>query len=534
MPSFADQIPTIRKIYRAPFNWCARIFRAVFTWRVMRRVLLSIAILATLITSFYLEELWRGQRAWDAARRAFEAQGGTLDLQKLAPPPVPDDQNFAMTPLLKPFFPVGTREHPNKYREELGSRLEWPTAEGKDPHADDPGNLGSWREAKRSDLKDWQTFLGQPDILQALKKLDPVLNEISLASRRPFARFPFEYEKVPLPLIFDVGLFIHLTHIYGVRALAELDAGQTDRAAEDTVTIFQLANSLTGEPFLMSQITSVIIAANGMQVLWEGLFAHRWSEAQLVEFSGELQKFDYLAGELRGVQGETASSDHFFQLRLDDPSGDPSGMAERFNLFSGLIPDQSGQGVLKTLENEVQDWLIKRWAAWLPRGWLYQSRIVHLQDEQKTLATLDVPRHRVDPEKSKAIDNEFAQRRHTPYNFIAFNFEVGSAASLNRISASAQAWMDEAQVACALEHYRLANGQLPETLDQLTPKFIAKLPTDVISGGPLHYQRKADGHFLLYEVGWNGTDDGGVIAKDSSGNVDPEKGDWVWPDAAQP
>ena len=44
-------------------------------------------------------------------------------------------------------------------------------------------------------------------------------------------------------------------------------------------------------------------------------------------------------------------------------------------------------------------------------------------------------------------------------------------------------------LACALERYRLANGQFPETLDALVPKFVAKLPTDVITGTPLKYRR---------------------------------------------
>ncbi len=46
-----------------------------------------------------------------------------------------------------------------------------------------------------------------------------------------------------------------------------------------------------------------------------------------------------------------------------------------------------------------------------------------------------------------------------------------------------------------------------------------------------------DGGYLIYSVGWNKTDDGGVatLPKDEAidwgmkrGPVDPEKGDWVW------
>ena len=66
-------------------------------------------------------------------------------------------------------------------------------------------------------------------------------------------------------------------------------------------------------------------------------------------------------------------------------------------------------------------------------------------------------------------------------------------------------------MAIALERYRLAHGEYPESLDVLAPQFMAKLPHDIINGQPLHYRRTSDGQFVLYSVGWNETDDGGVV-----------------------
>jgi hypothetical protein len=65
-------------------------------WRIMRRILISLAILATLIAIFYAEEDWRGKRAWQNCKRELEAKGMVLDWDKFIPPPVPDDQNFFM------------------------------------------------------------------------------------------------------------------------------------------------------------------------------------------------------------------------------------------------------------------------------------------------------------------------------------------------------------------------------------------------------------------------------------------------------
>jgi hypothetical protein len=91
-----------------------------------------------------------------------------------------------------------------------------------------------------------------------------------------------------------------------------------------------------------------------------------------------------------------------------------------------------------------------------------------------------------------------------------------------------QTLANEAQIACALERYRLAHGEYPETLNALVPQFIEKLPHDIIGGQPLHYRRTDNGQFLLYSVGWNEMDDGGQVVSKPDGSEDWGKGDWVW------
>jgi hypothetical protein len=93
-----------------------------------------------------------------------------------------------------------------------------------------------------------------------------------------------------------------------------------------------------------------------------------------------------------------------------------------------------------------------------------------------------------------------------------------------------QTYVDEARLACALERYRSANGKLPETIEALAPRFIEKIPNDVIDGQPLRYRVKAGGNYVIYSIGWNETDDGGEVVWTSgkTPTVDIAKGDWVW------
>ena len=106
---------------------------------------------------------------------------------------------------------------------------------------------------------------------------------------------------------------------------------------------------------------------------------------------------------------------------------------------------------------------------------------------------------------------------YTPVSSLAFyafdnlGFDIAKAETYRRL----------ARLACRLEEYRIAHGQYPEKLDEL-PDLPAHLNQEVLSEQPLRYQRKDEG-YLLYSLGWNQKDDGGVRA------TDDKVGDWVWP-----
>jgi hypothetical protein len=76
----------------------------------------------------------------------------------------------------------------------------------------------------------------------------------------------------------------------------------------------------------------------------------------------------------------------------------------------------------------------------------------------------------------------------------------------------------------------MAHGEYPETLAALATLFPDRMPHDIFGGKPLKYRR--DGQkFLLYSIGWNEVDDGGVPNPKTgaaSNTVDDKKGDFVW------
>jgi hypothetical protein len=64
--------------------------------------------------------------------------------------------------------------------------------------------------------------------------------------------------------------------------------------------------------------------------------------------------------------------------------------------------------------------------------------------------------------------------------------------------------------AIALKRYQMRYGRLPDNLTKLVPEFMPNQLLDPMSGKPLRFQPVADGTMLLYSVGENGVDDGGL------------------------
>ena len=165
----------------------------------------------------------------------------------------------------------------------------------------------------------------------------------------------------------------------------------------------------------------------------------------------------------------------------------------------------------------------------MPSGWLYQNKAVIATLEGDIIACFDFTNNTVSPYKAMTASHatEAALKRATPWNFIAVMC-VPNFIKATESMARNQTWVDQARIACALEHYRLTNGKYPGTLAALAPQFIEKIPHDIIGGKPMNYSCTDGENFKLYSIGWNEADDSGITAHTRDGKEDRENGDWVW------
>lgn len=169
----------------------------------------------------------------------------------------------------------------------------------------------------------------------------------------------------------------------------------------------------------------------------------------------------------------------------------------------------------------------------IPRGWRHRNMLTNSRLFQECiLPGVDPQRQVIDPGFQKQSEQRYVNdlwKSKSPYVVLAKDLFTAESHSMLKF-ALAQSTINEAQIACALERYRLVHGRLPDRLDELAPGFIERLPHDVINGKPLKYRLTGDGQFVLYSVGWNGVDDGGVVVREKLGGprLKNDEGDWVW------
>ena len=491
--------------------------------KTLRRVLLVLASLITLIALFYAVEGLRGMRVWRKTKADLEAKGEHFDWKSLAPPAVPDAENFAMTPLLAPLLDYvrDPQAKPGMAQPEPRDRVAHNRLTNLKFTGDNPPSQGIWRLGQPVDLAAWQahyraltnfptaSVAGPPgaDVLLALGKFDPEMNELRTAARRPHSQFHVHYEDNFAALLPHLTVLRRFSQIAVLQANARLSLGQTEAALDNLRLAFRLADSIAAEPVLVSGLVQIAILELALQPVWEGLARRQWSDAQLIALEKQLSAVDMLAGYPRAIRGEQAFGIKGIDFIRDNPR------------MAGALLDDVGPEHSATL------------MTFAPSGWLEQNKafIVHLHQEF-SLPVIDLEKRlfRFDVYQ-RAKEYEPKIKTAHPYRVLG-GMLFPAVLNVAEKYAQSQAALDLARVACALERHRLKHGAFPETTTALVPEFLPKLPHDLMSGTALKYRRTADGKFILYSVGLNETDDGGevVLGTGKPARPDFKRGDWVW------
>jgi len=467
--------------------------------RIVRRLILSLAIFATLIALAIVIENWRGNRAWKKYAAEHSIKGVTLDALP-GPSKLPPETNFFKTPVLDRWvFEHKTADFLQKIQSPEYSSIE---------------NIKKWTRGTSPDFADYVKRISQirtrrnlPEItltstttpagqlLQLLAPMEPVLFELRQAAKqrpesqlaRPTAldwKNPFTR---PTP---DYYFARTIATTLSIHAAASLTERQIAVAFDDTLAGLKFSRGFTSAPdtLLIEALTGSLLYLFTLQPVWQGQQQHAWNAEQLLAFQKEIGQADLVDSLSRSFETEQTE----FLCALDNVQTFTWG--EAFGSFKIF-----------------------------PHGWLQQNKITacELLASQRAVsgarATPDFLNKLLAPVKyPPGFGSPFS-----PYTLIAAISIPGYEKTMQNV-VDRQSFLTLAATACALERHWLAHGNYPETLAELVPTYLDKVPLDIVNGDPLRYWRNDNGRFTLYSIGLDGKDDGGDLKKD-----------WTWPQPAE-
>jgi len=515
--------------------------RRLFTWRTLRRIVIVPAWAATIIILWYAVENWRGRRAWEQYRQEAAARGEHLDFDYFIPKPVPDYRNFAKAgPVLQKMF----NRDPNQsfhWNDNLSLAHQRLSLKGDSRrHFLD---LAAWEKglafasaARASskvadedpkfdpDIKSVEdpdpasNAAAAPGVLRGLQDCAPILEELRAASSRPEALFPVNWTadnpaEIALPHYSELQLAaLHLR----IRASAELALGRADDAMADLKLMFYLSDAPKNEPTLICGLVRVRMRERESTLIWEGLAAHRWTDAQLREIQDHLLLCNFIA-----EMGFELTSHRAGLIKILEYFKTHGGLGEFVKAASDTTSHNNASGY----GGPFIQWAV-------PQGWFDLEKVNYCRAFEARLGSVfDPDARRIYPDRMKSNMSALKPLPSTYFGAVLQHRAVEALMAPNNLNdglirkfAGGQCQTDQAAIACGLERYWLAKGAYPTQLDELSPDYITALPRDPLTGDDYRYRRDSAQKFTLYSVGWDLKDDDGTPSSKPYG---PD-GDWVW------
>jgi hypothetical protein len=457
-------------------------------WR--RRFFKAIAITLLSIAGFYFFERQLGEYKWRAYQREAAAKGIKLQIADYETPSIPDEENYAAIPIFREPFESTIAGKRTLARLDLPSRPKISRNVALEPPL-----LESWQQAfVRASWIPSASDNAAVDILKAMEGLEPILSEIKHASGRPKTHWPIRWRKGFNTPISILPVLYRAAKAFGLRAKALLALNRPDDALTEIINILRLAESLKDQPSFTFEDTRVAMMALAIDLSEQGLHENKWSETHLKTLSDLIGATNELASWKVAYNGERGS----VNLYLDQTMTDSGTLA---SFIRSLYPSATFDPLLRLA----------------PRGWVRQGQVKFNRRIDLDLGWIDSTEERIDPQydapapksymkdltdilpADRLADVHYALSLGSHYQYRAFDIHVRTRQFV---------------ILSALFRYRESHGGLPESLSQLVPYYLSRIPHDIMDGQPTRYRRLENGGCLLWSIGENRIDDGGAKGPD--------------------
>ncbi len=452
-------------------------------WRDIKWELTFIALFLLVLPAglWFYRDYTLGHRL-EAELDELKGAGMPVSMPEAAPKPVPDDENAAV--LYQQVFRVDFSGG--------GSNCLLPefTSEELDlVHAfmDEPNAEGE--EFLRTFFSDAQT----EQSLQTLRE----------ASRRPHSVFPVRWDQGPATLFPHLARFRQAARLMVARAAVAAHDGHLDEALEWHKVIFRMSEHVAEEPTVIAQLVAIAMQAIAVRGLRPLLREAAIDPETANGFEQCLRKVDMKAAFTNSMIGERAwgldcfdmayrDVRSFFMDNMGGPAIHPYALPAYLGPLAGPLKKRDHLAYLDYMGEMVR---ISR----LP------SRIARPQMEALHADLEDL--HYLQAPLTKMLAPLFPRVTSKRDQAVA-NIEL-------------------CRMVLALKTHKYERGEYPDSLQELQETLEWQIPKDPFSGQDFIYVPEEDG-FMLYSIGLNMIDDGGLPERDEHGRWRGDNADIVW------
>ncbi|MFT5404785.1 MAG: hypothetical protein ACI9DF_003629 [Verrucomicrobiales bacterium] len=214
--------------------------------KFLKRILFILVALVTLVVLFHVVENWRGNRAYQNARKQLEALGEELDFAAFVPESVPEPDNFGSAPFFK-----------DKAVQTLTGEILNPL---RDLH------VGESRSEFEQDIR--SIIVSHPDISasfpqeplafleKSLEPFQPIRQQLTERLSLPHARWNASYDPNLTMMEYPV-LSKHtmsMARLLAMQGHLDVFQGNGTRALEDVGVLLRIAEMYTVAPSIIYQV----------------------------------------------------------------------------------------------------------------------------------------------------------------------------------------------------------------------------------------------------------------------------------------
>ena len=434
---------------------------------------IAIAFAAVLV--LYYITLWNQDLASQSRLAGLRAEACARALS-VAPTRVPPDQNAA--PLYRDAFTILSEidDWPSEWNEKWTKWIQW----------DEPLDLDT----------------SDPELVAYVNGMESATALLREAAAKPGCYFDRDYGRPRIDMLLpEMAGFQNGSRLLAVSARVKATNGQPEAAVANLQAMFRMTWHVEQDPLLISGLVAMANDSYAVRTL-EALMADGHITVETLKLGPTQFYNETLPRALR--MEEAFGLTLFSDLLLSDPA-----------TVAGLRAVDAGLGGLDRVIASPAFELTGCAAAY--RVFVLPAEVgfyMHAMHRYQNMTAM--PYHEAH-EQWDTMDKEVQQGKEMGL-LSRLLFPALRSAVLHTVRADARRGL--ARLALAVERCRVGKGAYPDSLDAVAPAFLPAVPRDPFDGKPLRMVRR-DGHIVLYSVGKDLKDEGGVPwdGKEKTGDI---------------